>query len=202
MKVSVIIPYDKDRGFLKYAIRSVENQCRAEVELILSQSNKSVSYNINKGLEKATGDYIRFCSEDNLLTPNCIEDSLKAIDGFDFIHGNAINFWPNGKEQPYIPTIKNPTLQDMITLNVMHGGTVMYRRDCFERFGNFDETLWCGEEYEFNMRLLSNGCKVNYFDSFLQRYRRHQKQKSLGNTGREYQAKRQIEITKIKNRFR
>ncbi len=199
--VSVIIPYNKDRGFLKQAIESIENQTYL-TELILSQSDKSVSYNINKGLEKATGDYIRYCCEDDLLTPNCIEDSVKAIQGFDFIHGNAINFWSNGLEQPYIPTIKNPTLQEMITLNVIHGGTVLYRRDCFDRFGGFDEILWCAEEYEFNMRLLSNGCKLNYCDSFMYRYRRHKKQKSLGNTDQAYQAKRQIEINKIKNRFR
>ncbi|KKN59934.1 hypothetical protein LCGC14_0536840 [marine sediment metagenome] len=199
--VSIIIPCNEDRGFLKQAIESIENQTY-QTEFILSQSDKSVSYNINRGLEKATGDYIRFCSEDNLLTPNCIEDSLKAIQGFDFIHGNAINFWSNGLEKPYIPTIKNPTLQDIINLNVIHGGTVLYRRDCFDRFGGFDETLWLGEEYEFNMRLLSKGCKLNYCNSYLQRYRRHGEQKSLGNTDQAYQAKRQIEINKIKNRFR
>lgn len=200
MKVSVIIPYNKDRGFLKQAIESVENQTYP-TEIILSQSDKSVSYNINQGIKKATGEYIRFCSEDNLLTFLCIENSLKAIDGFDFIHGNAIDFWENGTERIYIPAIKRPTLQEMITLNVMHGGTVMYRRDCFDRFGGFDETLWCAEEYEFNMRLLSKGCFLNYCNSYLQRYRRHDKQKSLGNTGREYQAKRKKEINKIKNRF-
>ena len=201
MTASVIIPYNLDRGFLKQAIESIEHQTYP-TELILSQSDKSVSYNINRGLEKATGDYIRFCSEDNLLTPNCIEDSLKAIDGYDFIHGKAIDFWANGTMRPYIPPIEKPTLQDIITLNVMHGGTVMYRRDCFDRFGGFDERLWCGEEYEFNMRLLSKGCKLNYCNSYLQRYRRHGEQKSLGNTAQAYQAKRQVEMTKIKNRFR
>ncbi len=182
-------------------VKAAETQTYPNVEIIVSKLDGSASYNINKGLEKATGEFIKLCADDDLLTPNCIEDSIKSIQGFDFIHGNAIDFWLNGIEQPYKPSIKKPTLQDMIILNVMHGGTVLYRRDCFERFGGFDETLWCAEEYEFNMRLLFNGCKLNYCDSFLQRYRRHKGQKSLGNTGRDYQAKRQIEINKIKNRF-
>lgn len=201
MIVSVIIPCNRDRGFLQETINSVINQTYSEVEIIVSKSDGSTSYNINKGLKKATGEFIKLCADDDLLTPNCIENSLKGINRFDFIHGNAINFWSNGTEQPYIPTIKDPTLQDMINLNVIHGGTVLYRRDCFDRFGGFDETLWCAEEYEFNMRLLFKGCRLNYCDSYLQRYRRHKKQKSLGNTGSDYQAKRQIEINKIKNRF-
>lgn len=200
--VSIIIPCNKDRGFLEETVVAAKNQTYIDIEVIVSNFPASSSNNINQGIKKSKGEYIKLCGEDDLLTPNCIEDSVKAIQGFDFIHGNAINFWSNGLEQPYIPTIKNPTLQEMITLNVIHGGTVLYRRDCFDRFGGFDETLWCAEEYEFNMRLLYNGCKLNYCDSFMQRYRRHKKQKSLGNTGREYQAKRQVEINKIKNRFR
>ncbi len=202
MMVSIIIPCNKDRGFLADTVKAAETQTYSDIEIIISRLNSSVSNNINQGIKKAKGEYIKLCADDDLLTPNCIEDSVKAIDGFDFIHGNAINFRENGAEYPYIPAIKKPTLQDMITMNQMHGGTVMYRRDCFDRFGGFDEKLWCAEEYEFNMRLLYRGCKLNYCDSFLQRYRRHKGQKSLGNTGSDYQTKRQVEINKIKNRFR
>ncbi|KKN42135.1 hypothetical protein LCGC14_0716390 [marine sediment metagenome] len=202
MLVSIIIPCNEDRGFLADTVKAAETQTYPHVEIIVSKSSGSASYNINEGIKKAKGYYIKLCADDDLLTPNCIENSLIAIDGFDFIHGMAINFWSKGGKQYYIPPIKEPTLRDMLLNNIIHGGTVMYRRDCFERFGGFDETLWCGEEYEFNMRLLSKGCKLNYCDSFLQRYRRHKGQKSLGNTGREYQAKRQVEINKIKNRFR
>lgn len=202
MMVSIIIPCNEDRGFLADTIKAAEMQTYSDIEIIISRLRSSTSNNINQGIKKAKGEYIKLCADDDLLTPNCIEDSLKAIDGFDFIHGNAINFWANGAEQSYIPPIKYPTLRDMLLNNIIHGGTVLYRRDCFYRFGGFDETLWCGEEYEFNMRLLSKGCKLNYCDSFLQRYRRHKKQKSLGNTASDYQAKRQIEINKIKNSFR
>ncbi len=200
--VSIIIPCNEDRGFLAETIKAAEMQTYSDIQIIICKLNCSTSKNINQGIKKSKGEYIKLCADDDLLTPNCIEDSVKSIQGFDFIHGNAINFWSNGLEQPYIPTIKNPTLQEMITLNVIHGGTVLYRRDCFDRFGYLNEDLWCAEEYEFNLRLLSKGCILNYCDSFMQRYRRHKTQKSLGNTGSDYQAKRQIEINKIKNRFR
>ncbi len=200
--VSIIIPCNKDRGFLEETVAAAKNQTYTDIEVIVSNLPASASNNINQGIKKSKGEYIKLCADDDLLTPNCIEDSVKAIQGFDFIHGNAIEFWENGTEKEYIPIIIAPSLRQMLDNNIIHGGTVLYRRDCFDRFGGFDETLWCAEEYEFNMRLLSKGCKVNYCDSFLQRYRRHKGQKSLGNTGSDYQAKRQVEINKIKNRFR
>ncbi len=53
-KVSIIIPYKIDRGYLNEAIESVKNQTyKGEIELILSQSNGSVSYNLNQGILKA-----------------------------------------------------------------------------------------------------------------------------------------------------
>ena len=42
IKVSVIIPYNKDRGWLNEAIESVNNQTHKNIELILSQSDKRV----------------------------------------------------------------------------------------------------------------------------------------------------------------
>ena len=200
--VSIIIPCNEDRGFLAETIKAAETQTYPDIEIIVSKSDCSTSHNINQGIKKSKGEYIKLCADDDLLTPNCIEDSVKAIQGFDFIHGNAIEFWSNGTEKEYIPVIKFPTLQNMLQQNVIHGGTVLYKRDCFEIWGGLNGSLWCAEEYEFNLRLLSNGCKLNYCNSFMQRYRRHRKQKSLGNTGRIYQSKRYAEINRIKIMYR
>lgn len=180
-KVSVIIPYRVDRGYLEQAIQSVKNQTyEGEIELILSQSDNGVSYNLNKGVNKANGSLIKYLCDDDKLTPNCIKDSVEAIEGFDFIHGNAINFWSNGNKQYHRSTKAKPTLKDLKKENTIHGGTLMYRAEVFEQFGMFDETLWTGEEYEFNLRLLSMGAKIGYCNSFLYYYRRHDTQKSLG----------------------
>jgi len=205
VKVSIIIPYNKDRGWLRDAIESVHNQTyKGEIELILSQSDNRVGYNINRGIEKATGEYVKFFAEDDILTPNCIEDSVKAIKGYDFIHGKAYNF---NLKKPYrnnthTPSVKVPTLEDLLTVNYIHGGTLFYRRDVFERFGLFDETLWTGEEYEFNLRLLSQGAKIGYVNKILFNYRLHDLQKSIGKQTLEYKARRKTEIERIKELYR
>jgi len=201
-KVSIIIPYVKDRGYLDEAIQSVKDQTyKGEIELILSQSDGRVGFNINRGIEASTGDYVKYLCDDDLLTPNCIADSVIGMDWFDFIHGNAIDFYEDGRVQDHRAKIKHPTLRDMLLFNQIHGGTLMYRRDVFERFGMWDEELWTGEEYDYNMMLLSNGAKIGYVGSNLYKYRRHSEQKSIGILEGEYQFKRTHAKELIKKRY-
>lgn len=201
-KVSIIIYYNKDRGWLNEAIESVKNQTyKGEIEIIESVSDKGASYNLNRGIERSTGDYIKYLSEDDRLTELSIELSVEAMEGKDFIHGRAINFYENGKRGLFIPDFAVPHLLDMIGKNRIHGGTLMYRRDVFDRLGLFDESLDCAEEYEFNLRCLDAGLKLGYSDNFLYEYRRHSEQKSLGNTSEEYQRIRQDKIKKIQQKY-
>lgn len=180
-KISIVIPYKEDRGYLRQAEQSIrDQQYNGEIQVIHSQSDNGVAYNLNRGIERATGEYVKYLCDDDMLTPYSLLHSVSAIHGCDFIHGCAINFWADGREQIYRPTNTSPSLQEMAQRNVMHGGTLMYRRDVFERIGMFDESLDCAEEYEFNMRCLQAGMKLGFANNYLYKYRRHAHQKSLG----------------------
>lgn len=200
-KVSVIIPYNKNRGWLFDCIQSVFNQdYPGEIELILSKSDAGVSENINRGIKLATGDYIKFLPEDDMLTPNCISDSVEAIKHADMIHGNAY-YITNGKiTGNFVPATQRPKLDQMLRVNRIHGGTLLYRAKVLK--GNlFNESLWTGEEYELNLRLLSKGYEFAYCDSYLTYNRQHPLQKSIGNKSTEYQSKRAKEIERIKQMY-
>jgi len=180
-KISIVIPYKEDRGYLRQAEESIRAQnYTGEIQVIHAQSDHGVAYNLNRGIERATGEYVKYLCDDDMLTPYSLLHSVSAIQGYDFIHGCAINFWADGREQIYRPPNSNPSLQEMAQRNVIHGGTLMYRRDVFERIGMFDESLDCAEEYEFNMRCLQAGMKLGFANSYLYKYRRHAHQKSLG----------------------
>jgi len=177
-KVTVIIPYNRDRGFLQAAINSVPK----DVQLLLSKGDGYWTANFNKALKDATGDFIKYLHEDDLLTPNCIEDSVNAIElqNVDFIHGNAIEFYMDRKRKRFFrPPIKFPTVDDLLNKNKIHSATLMYRKEVFEKLGGFNEEIGRGvsEEYEFNLRCLKAGMKIGYCDSILARYRRHPNQK-------------------------
>lgn len=202
--VTVIIPYRDDRGFLKEAIDSVLNQdYNGEIQLILSQSNNGLGFNINRGLKLAKGEFIKLLADDDVLTKNCISDGVNKLrQGFDFIHSNAYTwYYDSDNRMIFKPRLTNPGIKDMVLKNEIHGGTTMYRADIFKNIGKFDETLFTGEEYDFNMSLLNGGAKLGYLDKVTMYYRRHGKQKSLGNNNFEYQMKRKKEIEMIKSRY-
>lgn len=186
-KVSVVIPYKTDRGWLNEAIDSVHNQTyQGKIELIQVHGPGSVAANINRGLQEVTGEYIKFFAEDDMLTPICIESSVEAMQeqGCDFLHGNAFNLFGN-ENRAYFPAIQIPTLGELRHTSMIHGLTLFYKRSVVEKMVEdrgfwFDESLDCAEEYDVNMWLLAHGFKLGYVNKFLGKYRRHEAQKSLG----------------------
>ena len=175
--VSIIIPYKKDRGWLQEAIDSVPKYA----QLIVSQGEGNWPANFNKGLQQATGQYIKWLHEDDMLTPNCIVDSINAFEktGADFIHGNVIEIrmYANGRQSRWKSPIEIPTLGNMLQKNTIHSASLMYKREVFNQVGLMDESLNTAEEYEFNLRCLKAGLKLGYCDSTLAYYRRHFLQK-------------------------
>lgn len=200
-KVSVIIPYNRNRGWLFDCVRSIVMQdYDGEIEMILSKSDEGVGTNINRAIEIATGEYIKFIPEDDMLTRNCISDSVDAIKQFDVIHGNAYMIKDGAIVRSFIPDLKELDLNKMLTTNRLHGGTLFYKAPILKE-SRFDESLWTAEEYELNLRLLKQGAKFGYCDSFLTYNRLHELQKSIGNKAIEYQRKRTKEIERIKRMY-
>jgi len=178
--VAVIIPYDRDRGWLDEAIRSVENQhYRGHIELILSESPANVSTNINRAVSIAESSIITYLSEDDILPQGAIEGKVEAIWGHDFSHGGATNWYTDGRMEAH-RTQHPVSMAAMLNSNQIHGGSLAYRKYIFDEIGGFDDTLTSAEEYEFNLRCLDAGYSLGFNPQSLYIYRRHDAQKSLG----------------------
>lgn len=197
MLVSVIIPFKTDRGFLDKAIKSVQEQTYPNVELILSQSNGTVGQNLNAGIDRSTGDLICFLCDDDTLPKNSIQDRVDNFRG-DFTHSKAICFYESGQVSPYNLTNPYTQFNSMLKTNGIMGGTVMYKREIFDRY-KFDEGLWTAEEYDFNLRLLYDGFKLEFTDKEVYNYRIWGGQKHKGNN--EYQKLRTQLINEIRNKY-
>ena len=196
--VTIIIPLNKDRGFLNKAIESVENQTYKDIQLIIEQSPNTVGYNLNKGLNAVKGDFWCFLCDDDTLPPDSIESRLEFIKStpFDLIHTKAE--WDNGNHYD----LTNPYSQfnSVLQNNGIHGGTVFYRSETTLKY-RFDENLTTAEEWDFNLKLLFNGLTIGYLDKSTYIYRRHSNQKSIGNLSPEYQLKRQQTKNLIRERY-
>ncbi len=195
--VSTIIPYDRNRGFLKEAIASAEKQS----EIILEFSDGSVGYNVNQGIKKVKTEFVCILAEDDLLLPRSIENRLNAMGANQWIHSRAIQFYPDGREMPVGWVTPNPTLEEMLIHNRICGSTTLYRTELLRKHP-WDVSLKTAEEYDFHLKLMHNGIMPGFCDKTTFKWRRHDGQKSLGNTSKEYQKIRLEIINGIRDKYR
>jgi len=175
--VSVIIPYNIDRGYLKEAIDSVKNQIYGDWELITEKGvGCSLGQNVNNALLGARGKYVKILAEDDLLTPSSLSVLVKGIKGYDWVYSNAENFGARGWEE--YSDDKTTTLQEMLKGNKIHGGTTLYRKSMLIEVGGYDATLRTGEEYDLHLKLLKAGYRHAHIPGIVYRYRIHKGNKS------------------------
>ena len=175
--ISVIIPYNKDRGFLKEAIKSVKTQSYGDWELILEKGDCTLGQNLNTAILGARGEYIKVLAEDDLLTPDSLDILIKGIRGYDWVYSDAENFGMLGGWPPR-SNDKTVTLESMLKGNGIHGGTTLYRKSMLIEVGCYDATLWTGEEYDLHLKLLKAGYSHRHIPGIVYRYRLHGSNKS------------------------
>lgn len=200
--ISVIIPYNKDRGFLTRCIKSIESQEYKDFEIILSQSDKSVAWNFNRGLEKAKGEYCKFVCEDDALVPGSLQTLHDAIQDEFWVFANAIQETENGQwiYRPGDYSRDFLKFSENVVTNRIHGGTTLYRTPILQAIGGMDETLWTGEEYDMHLKLWSKGFIPGYVDKvvYLHTLWSGQKSKILRQTRK---SERDEEIKRIQARY-
>ena len=198
--VSIIIPYNEDRGFLQDAIESVWAQTYRDFELILAKGDGTLGQNANNGLKQASGEFVKVLAEDDELTPDCLKILVDGIRDHDFVYSDAENFGdllPGWDVRSFDSTTN---LRDMLRGNAIHGGTTLYRTDILRDVGGYDEDLWSGEEYDLHLRLLKAGYKHKHVPGIVYRYRIHEGNKSITRTS-EDRIKRHKYIDKIREKY-
>ena len=173
--ISVIIPFKEDRGYLAEAVVSVEKQTFTDWELILSQGDKTQGANINDGVRRAKGEYVKILHDDDVLPPNALQDLHDGIQGYDWVCGDMMTFGdPIYCPDPHVYKGCVPNMKDMLEENRVYGGTTLYRTDIVL----YAEELYTGEEYDFHLYLLDNKYRVNYIPKVVHHYRLHEFNKS------------------------
>ena len=177
MDVSILIFYNKDRGYLSQAISSAYGQIfSGTFEVVQQSADLSTSANLNEGIKKCKGKYIKLLCDDDKLTINSIQDLYdKAQEGYDVVCANSLIINNRGivkdTYSSYIPRDVHILAND----NTLHGGTMFYKKDLLY----FDETLKFAEEFELHLRLANHGYKFGNVDTFVYQYRLHDNQKSM-----------------------
>jgi glycosyltransferase involved in cell wall biosynthesis len=199
-RVSVIIPCYNQAHFLGDAVESVLNQSYPHFEIIvvddgstdntsevaarynqvrcIRQQNQGLSAARNTGLRESTCEYLVFLDSDDRLLPDALSTGLKYLEAQPeraFVSGHyrlinaegepqETNPQPHIEEEHYLALLQN----NYITVPA----SVMYRREIFDRVGDFDTALKSSEDYDLYMRI-SRAHPVYCHGALVAEYRAH-----------------------------
>ena len=186
------------------AIQSVLNQTRADWELIVVDdhspdglgqcvapfrtdprigyvrlaTNGGPAAARNVAAAMARGQYFVIFDADDLLEPNFLERTLRALDaGADLVATCAVRFYEDGvaRVQANDPPPLDTSDRERAFLQILRGpffyNGLTFRRATFEDTGGFNESLRLAEDLDLWLRAAAGGCSVSTIHEPIYRYR-------------------------------
>ena len=135
----------------------------------VSEPDSGIYNAMNKGIRMASGDYIQILnSADCLAAPDVTERMLAALEKAgqpSILYGNMVKCFPDGKR-----VVDQSFAGQEITMRGMFAGTLNHdpayiRRDLFEKYGYYDETLKIVSDWKWYLQAIVFGDeKPQYVD--------------------------------------
>jgi GT2 family glycosyltransferase len=201
--VTVIIPTYNRRPHLLAAIESVLRQTYTDWELIVvddgsqdgtldaiqpyladrrfqyvSQPHVGRSAARNYGAHLARGEWLAFLDSDDLYLPGALAahlvvcgespDLAMTLGGYEYINDDGRRL---GERRPWDES--GLALADWLFNCLGVPGSVMIRRDWFQRAQGFDSSLHMAEDWDLFLRLAQAGCPMGWTRAAVCQYRQH-----------------------------
>lgn len=202
--VSIIIPCYNNGHYVAEAIQSALSQTYKDIEVIvvndgstdhsdveitkfsdqiiyLNQANSGACVARNNGLERASGDFIKFLDADDILEPDCLQAQMAHTHNSDaVIFGDCIllhedgtlEYHPSHTERSGMQPGDRATLATFVDAPVLIS-TTLYRRNQLDKFGGFNPVVRRGQEHELHLRLYTGGVEFEYRPQICFQYRQH-----------------------------
>ena len=190
-RVSIIIPNYKAEPWIDECMASIHAQTYKSLETIVinDKEGKGAWSARNRGLSKASGDYVAFCDADDYLEPDAIEKMVSAMDGVDMVCGSFRKFGT------FEETVTHPTalLTDENVADYVMGNLRSPRHNqmlsgCWAKLFRTDKVgefpaLTTAEDMAFNFTYLMKCDRVRFLSDVV--YHNRKRQGSLSTTFRE-----------------
>ena len=192
--ISVVIPFFRRQHIFDETLQSVFNQTIAPLEIIvvddcsggdvasffkqyesriqiiILEKNVGVSGARNIGVKAAKGEYIAFLDSDDLWDTNKLKKQVKYMQEHENValtHTGCRVFYPNGTEKFYIDKPLNLLFKHLIKNSHVTPPSIMIKKEIFEKLGGFDITFRQTEDYEFSMRMITQGLPIHFIPEAL-----------------------------------
>lgn len=160
------------------------------------QENRGVSCTINRGIKLARGKYICFLDSDDAYHKDKLKKQLELIeDGYDMVltkietidgeglivEDSFITKWFN--EFDFNGIFNSNIGLNFLKKNYICKGSVMLKREIFDKYGFFNENLVTAYDYHLWLRLIGN-IKIAQCEEKLKYYRWHGENETTKNNFR------------------
>lgn len=115
---------------------------------------------------------IAYHDVDDIMMPDRLEQSIKALSDSHIVYGNARKF---GQKHYFYKPFPYVNYKLLYHGNMICGGTVCFRRNVWVNVGGFYEKEDIYEDYEFWLRAAKAGFKFKYLNQILVLNRFHSK---------------------------
>ena len=112
----------------------------SRIDWWVSEKDMGQAEAINKGFERAKGDYIAWLNSDDLYHPGAIRDAVKTLEenpDASMVYGNVLSIDENG--EPFnLMTYNQWDVRDLMSFNIIGQPAVFMRRSALEKAGYLD----------------------------------------------------------------
>lgn len=179
-KISIIVAVKNAKELLAATLQSIRGQQYQPLEVVVidgnstdgtqavvdlnqdivssyvSEPDQGISDAFNKGLNRATGDYINFQGAgDVLYAPDCLQKVFRDLDAsYKLVCGKVLRVKENGIDPLWIAphqTNKFKSSSLLFKMSLPHQGLFTHR-SFFEQFGQFDLHTRFAMDYELLLR--------------------------------------------------
>jgi glycosyltransferase involved in cell wall biosynthesis len=147
--------------------RTVEIIKRYEnyIDYWISEPDKGIADAFNKGLHKATGDFISFIGCDDWYEPDGVMRIVKEIKPEELIYAGHANLWSNDG-RTILKIQKSCPERIFQTMRIAHPATFV-SRNLFSSIGEFSTEFKIAMDYDFFLRAKLNGFNTIVVDSVI-----------------------------------
>lgn len=158
--IEIIIVDDCSNDNTAQVVKTFSSNMYNNIRYIRHAKNRGPSATRNTGIDRAKGEYIAFLDADDRWYPKKLEFQLKEFSknhslglvstGFSLIDVNK-----NIEREYFVNTFETQQelMHNLLIKNVVCTSSVLAKKICFEKVGNFDESLQACEDWDMWLRI-------------------------------------------------
>lgn len=146
------------------------------IQVLINSVNIGLAGSLNKGISCSKAMYICRMDADDISFSNRLKIEYEYLleHNLDFVAANAVLIDENGLELGY--TEKLPSSFDEIKSVIKYTGclihpTWLFKKEIWERVGGYREAMVAAQDYDFSIRVINKGYRIETIKDRLLKYR-------------------------------